>query len=102
MSFAASGGIEGDTLLPGDIVNVTVANATLPETRQRVVDAAGSVIQDGKDAASGLLTGVQSWFNHSSTLNSKCRDMFCSTGVDRTADLAVPSCVSLSADLRWL
>lgn len=78
MLCLVSGGVESDTLMAGHLLNATAGNATLPESRQRVADAAGSAVQDGREAASGLLSGVRSWFAQNTSSNSECCDLLCS------------------------
>ena len=65
-------------LVPGHAVNATIvnatlamANATLVEGGERAASAAGSVVQDSKGVAAGLLSGVRALFNQSSSTNSE-------------------------------
>ena len=63
--------------LSGDAANATVANATLSENRERVASAAGSVVEGGKSAAAGLLSGARSFFSQNSSRDSETLHMLC-------------------------
>lgn len=41
MPCMVSGGVESEIFMAGHLLNATMANAMLPESRQRVADAAG-------------------------------------------------------------